>query len=105
MKARGRRLSTLMLVPTVALSFGLTACGTQVVDTGKAEQLLRNFITQNGGTAKSVKCPSTNWKQGGTFDCRVTVAGSSGATQSGTITVHMLKFPNVTATAADVHVQ
>ena len=105
MKGRGRWLSTLISAPTVALSFGLTACGTQVVDTGKAEQLLRNYITQNGGTPKSVKCPSSDWKEGGTFDCKVTVAGSSGATRSGTITMHMGKFPNVTATAADVHVQ
>jgi hypothetical protein len=106
MTARTRRIvPTLLVAPVLLVSVG--ACGTTEIDPKSGEKLVRQFVTQNGGTVKKASCPSGIKQQDGQFDCKVTVQGQSGATRSGTITVHLTqggKHGEIRG-PQDVHVQ
>jgi uncharacterized protein (DUF2147 family) len=79
------------LIAVPALGGAVAACGTTTIDPKSGEDLIRNFAKQNGGTVKSVSCPSgVKPKDGTTFSCKVRIADSTtGAQRSGTITVHV----------------
>jgi hypothetical protein len=51
-------------------ALALAACGTKVIDQGKAEKFTKQVVVANGATAKSIKCPSdVEVKKGKTFTC------------------------------------
>jgi hypothetical protein len=82
-------MAAIAVVPALALA----GCSNEI-DSGKAEQLIRN-ATPHAFTGnvrvKSVSCPSgVTAKSGGTFNCKVTLVNQTdGSTKSGTVTVHM----------------
>jgi hypothetical protein len=56
-------------------ALALTGCGSKVIDQSKAEKFTKQIVSANGGTAKTVKCPSdVSVKKGKTFDCSATLA-------------------------------
>ena len=107
MTMRSRRVAPALLgVPALVVSIGIAACGTTTIDPKSSEKLVRQFVTQNGGSLKKVSCPSDVKQANGQFDCKVTVTGQSGATRSGSITVHLTQGgKHGEIAASDVHVQ
>ena len=69
---RHTRVALPVVVGVGALA--LTGCGSKVIDQGKAEGFTKQVVTANGGTAKTVKCPSdVGVKKGKTFTCTATL--------------------------------
>ena len=73
---RHTRFALPVVVGVGALAF--TGCGSKVIDQGKAEGFTKQVVTANGGTAKSVKCPSdVGVKKGKTFTCTATLTNGT----------------------------
>ena len=70
------RHSRVVLPLTVgAGALALMACGSKVIDQGKAQGFTKQVVAANGGAAKSVKCPSdVGVKKGKTFTCTAVLA-------------------------------
>ncbi len=102
-----RRLGLMAAVPVCAVA--LAACGTVTVDPKSAENVIRTNIGKFGSIqATSVSCPGgVEKKDGKTLNCKVTLKNTStGATASGTITLHIVNGgKEATFGASDVHVK
>ena len=56
-------------------ALALTGCGSKVIDQGKAQGFTKQVVAANGGSAKSVKCPSdVGVKKGKSFTCTAVLA-------------------------------
>ena len=70
---RHTRFALPAVVGVAALA--LTGCGSKVIDQSKAQGFTKQIVAANGGTAKTVKCPSdVGVKKGKTFTCTATLA-------------------------------
>jgi hypothetical protein len=105
----GKRKWPAIAVMAAVPAFLLAGCGTTVIDSGKAEQLIKHSLANApNASVKSVSCPDdVTPKAGGTFECKITVtAKSNGSEHSGTVTVHMVNDKGeVTASPSDYHLQ
>jgi hypothetical protein len=109
MHIRGtRRPSIGVLAAVVVPAFALAGCSS-TIDSGKAEQLIRQDIAGGSGAAKvtSVSCPSdVTAKAGGTFTCKLSIRAGDGSLHSGTVTLHMTDSSgHVTINRSDFNVQ
>ena len=91
MTTKSRRV---MVLPALAASVALGACGTTTVDPKSGENVIKNNIAKlSAGVAsvKSVSCPGgVKPKDGNTLKCKVTlIQKSNGSEHKGTITVHI----------------
>jgi Domain of unknown function (DUF4333) len=51
-------------------ALALMGCGSKVIDQGKAQKFTKQVVAANGGSTKSVKCPSdVGVKKGKNFTC------------------------------------
>ena len=94
----------IVILPALALA----GCGTTVIDSSKAAQLIRNSVNSAGNVkVKSVSCPSdVTAKKGATFDCKLTVTAPDGSVHSGKVTIHQLDANgHIHADSSDFHVQ
>jgi hypothetical protein len=110
MDVRGVARRRLAVAAATALpALAIAGCGTTVIDNGKVEKAIQQFVASGGNfKAKSVSCPSdVTPKAGGTFTCKLTLTKSSdGSQHSGTVTVHMTNNSGrVTLGNSDFHVQ
>jgi VCBS repeat-containing protein len=98
-----------MASAVVAPALALAGCGTTVIDSGKAEKLVRQSVAAAGNfKVKSVSCPTNvTPKAGGSFNCQLTVTSNAdGTSQSGTVTIHETDANgHVTIDSNDFHLQ
>jgi hypothetical protein len=107
MRFRGNRAR--FAAGAAALALALTGCGTTVIDSGKAESLIRQSVAGAGNfKVKSVSCPdNVTPKAGGTFTCQLSLTRvADGSVHSGTVSVHEVDAKgHVTISPTDFHVQ
>lgn len=81
-----RRPSTspamLVIIAAVATTALLSACGGKVIDHMKAEEFIRQDLTEAGVKVGSVSCPKGVEVKGGTdFECEVSAGGEKAVVQ------------------------
>ena len=105
-----RSRGALAALAALIAATGLSACGS-FDSKASGERLIRDYVKKYGRgtiTLTSVGCPSgVAQRVGGSYDCKVSLRNSSsGATGSGTITIHMVAGNKVEITGPqDIRVQ
>lgn len=95
-------LRTLAASAAVVSGGVLAACGTTVIDQGKAEKAIKDNLVKAGGQIKSVSCPKdVESKANKTFECAI-ISAKDGSTIH--VTMHIKDSKgNVHFDQSDLH--
>jgi len=101
-----RPLRRALLAAAPAAALLLAGCSA-TLDPKSGENLIRKAVSDNNrGTVNSVSCPSgLSPKVGTAFACKVTLTTTDGATEKGTITVHVILGDKVAMSPSDWHMR